>query len=57
MEEVDTVCELLYNVFADIPANFQRLFGVEFNLPLKVEIQTGSTWGDMQDYMRINNAN
>lgn len=27
------------NVFADLPANFQRLFGKEYNLPLRCEIK------------------
>jgi DNA polymerase I-like protein with 3'-5' exonuclease and polymerase domains len=48
-EEVDTICRLLYTVFEEIPRNFQRLFEIEFNLPMRVEIQTGMTWGDMQD--------
>jgi len=48
-EEVDIVCRMLYDVFADIPANFQRLFEIEFNLPMRVEVQVGMTWGDMKD--------
>ncbi len=48
-EEVAIVCKLMYDVFRDIPLNFQRLFEIEFNLPLKVEVQVGKTWGDMID--------
>jgi DNA polymerase I-like protein with 3'-5' exonuclease and polymerase domains len=49
-EEVDKVCELLYNTWKDIPENFRKLFGVEFNLPMRCEIQIGPTWGNMEDY-------
>lgn len=39
--------------FEDVPKNFEKLFGVNFNLPMRVECQVGSTWGDME----IANAN
>ncbi len=48
-EEVAPVCKLMYDVFRDIPKNFQRLFEIEFNLPMQVEVQVGKTWGDMVD--------
>lgn len=35
---------LMRKVFDDVPENFQRLFGSEFNLPFRVEIQVGINW-------------
>jgi DNA polymerase I-like protein with 3'-5' exonuclease and polymerase domains len=34
--------------FTDVPANFKKLFGVEFNLPMRVECQVGSNWKKME---------
>jgi len=34
--------------FEDVPMNFERLFGVKFNLPMRVECQVGSNWKDME---------
>lgn len=47
-EEVDTIVQLCYNVWSDLPMNFEKLFGVPFNLPCRVEVQTGPNWKDMQ---------
>jgi DNA polymerase I-like protein with 3'-5' exonuclease and polymerase domains len=38
-EEWYTIHTMLNEVFADIPKNFERLFGVQFNLPMKCEIK------------------
>ena len=40
----DDLLWLFRSVFADIPENFHKLFGVEFNLPIRVEIATGDDW-------------
>ena len=44
------VCEELKKVFNDIPKNFKRLFGCEFNLPMKAEIKYGPTWAHMKKW-------
>jgi DNA polymerase-1 len=44
-EEVEQMIQLHKEVFRDIPLNFKRLFGVEFNLPMRVELELGNTWG------------
>lgn len=49
-KHVDFVCETLYNAWNEIPAEFERLFGVPFNLPMRCEIQVGKDWGNMGDY-------
>lgn len=40
--------KLVDKCFNDVPANFQKLFGVEFNLPMRVECEVGHNWGDME---------
>lgn len=48
-EEVEQIIQLIKEVFRDIPANFQKIFGVEFNLPMRVEISVGDTWGTTEE--------
>jgi len=48
-DEVRKICELMFAVFKDIPLNFKRLFGVEFNLPLRCEVSIGQNWGEMNE--------
>lgn len=52
---VDTPPELCYNIcimmkkaIEDIPANFERLFGVKFNLPMQCEISYGNDKKNME---------
>jgi len=40
--------KLVDKCFNDVPENFKKMFGVEFNLPMRVECQVGQTWGDME---------
>lgn len=49
-DEVDIVCQLFHDVFRDIPENFKRMFGVEFNLPMTAEVLIGRTMGDMKEW-------
>lgn len=49
-ENLYTICTLFNEVFRDIPANFKRMFGVEFYLPLQCEIQYGSNLMDMKEW-------
>jgi|TARA_R100001369_G_C3319069_1_gene168616 DNA polymerase I-like protein with 3'-5' exonuclease and polymerase domains len=34
--------------FNDVPDNFKKLFGVDFNLPMRVECEVGNSWGNME---------
>ena len=45
----NSIVEIVNTCFNDIPKNFERLFGKEFNLPMRVDIQTGSSWGNLED--------
>lgn len=44
------VIDIFNNVFSDFPRNFQRVYGSEFNLPLKCKIKVGDNWRDMNEY-------
>ena len=44
----DDLVKLVDTCFNDIPENFKKLFGVDFNLPMRVECQIGKTWGTME---------
>ena len=45
----NSIVEIVNNCFNDIPKNFNMLFGKDFNLPMRVDIQTGSSWGNLED--------
>lgn len=49
------VCDVLENVFVDIPKNFKAVFGQEFNLPMKGEVMYGPCWAkdQMTKFKRI----
>ena len=44
----NSIVKLVDDCFTDIPLNFKKLFGVEFNLPMRVECQVGPNWGNME---------
>lgn len=55
--DVDNSLELVYNTIKvidkairDIPINFERLFNVKFDLPVKAEISYGPNLKDLQAY-------
>lgn len=47
-EGVDKVAKMLYSVWEDIPEEFERLFGVELDLPCKVEVSVGPNLKTME---------
>ena len=58
--DVDGSQEVCYNIakivkesIEDIPTNFYRLFGVEFNLPVSCEIGIGPTLGDLKPFEAV----
>jgi DNA polymerase I-like protein with 3'-5' exonuclease and polymerase domains len=48
--EAGKVANLFHSVFMDLPANFKRVFGVEFNLPLRCEVKYGKNMLEMEEY-------
>lgn len=51
-DEVDRICQLMFSVFDDIPSNFKKLFGVEFNLPMRAEVSVGPNWEETKEVVR-----
>lgn len=43
------IAKLFHDVFRDIPANFEKLFGKPFNVPMTCEVLYGSNWEDMEE--------
>jgi len=47
--EVEEVTQLFYEVFERAPTLFKQWFGVEFNLPLRVEVSIGPNMADLEE--------
>jgi DNA polymerase I-like protein with 3'-5' exonuclease and polymerase domains len=50
-ENITEICKGLQQVFIDVPENFQRLFNVPFNLPMKAEVKIGKDWKNMEKWV------
>lgn len=48
--ETERVCRLFHEVWDTIPRKFQQMYGVEYNIPCRVEVQYGMNWGNMEEY-------
>lgn len=48
--DLNVLSNLFHSVFKDLPTNFEKMFGVEFNVPMACEIQYGNNWSDMEVY-------
>ena len=44
-----SLVQLVTKCFNDVPSNFKKLFGVEFNLPMRVQCDIGSDWANMEE--------
>ena len=44
----NSIVSLVDKCFNDVPANFKKLFGKDFNLPMRVECEVGPDWGNME---------
>lgn len=44
----NSIVSLVDRCFNDVPANFKKMFGKEFNLPMRVECEVGPDWGNME---------
>lgn len=47
---IKEVCNIVRQSIEDIPTNFQRLFGVPFDLPVGCEIGYGQSLGELTKY-------
>lgn len=54
---VDMVVETTYKVWDDIPAEFEKYFGVPMDLPPKVEVSVGPNWKDQTEIKYGQKAN
>ncbi len=45
----NSIVEIVREAFQNVPINFGKLFGKEFNLPMRVDIQVGKSWGNLED--------
>ncbi len=45
----NSIVEIVKECFHNVPDNFTKLFGKKFNLPMRVDIQVGSSWGNLTD--------
>lgn len=48
--EIEKTARLFHDVFNDLPANFKRVFNVEFDLPLRCEVKWGPNMMEMEEY-------
>lgn len=51
--DVQKIINTMHEVFDDLPMNFKKMFGVEFNTPMACEVQTGYNWEDMTVVERV----
>lgn len=47
---LDNVCNTLYNVFVDLPKNLSTMFNLNWNVPLTCEIEYGPNNKEMQEW-------
>jgi len=45
----NSIVPIVKESFENVPANFKHLFGKDFNLPVRVDIQLGNSWGNVVD--------
>jgi len=45
----NSIVPIVIKSFNDVPRNFTKLFGKEFNLPLRVDVTIGKDWGNLVD--------
>jgi len=55
-KDVDRLAQLMYNVFDDIPKNFQKLFGYDLKIPFPCEVKVGHNKKDMEKIQREKNG-
>lgn len=48
-EDVQAVCNLFYQVFADLPRNLGRLYNLDWNVPLGCEVKFGLDMKSMEE--------
>ena len=49
-KETERTVRLFHEVFDNVPSEIERLFGIKFPVPFRVEVATGSTMGNLQEF-------
>ena len=49
-QEEERTVRLFHEVFNNVPNEIERLFGIKFPVPFRVEVSTGSTMGNLQEF-------
>ena len=48
VNDTKELAEIVNKTFNEVPENFKNLFGIEYNLPITCEIETGTSWGSLE---------
>lgn len=48
-DDIERTAQLFADVFSSIPDNFYKLFGVEFNLPVRCEVSVGKNMKELEE--------
>lgn len=48
-KEQDRVVQMFYDVYKEMPKNFEKLFGVKYNLPIFCEVSIGNNLYDLKE--------
>jgi DNA polymerase I-like protein with 3'-5' exonuclease and polymerase domains len=51
--EVERVVRIFHDVFDDLPANFESIFGVPFDLPMRVEVGVGENMKELTEWKLV----
>lgn len=46
---VDVAASAFFEQVKEVPSEFEKIFGIPFDLPMKVEVTYGPTWGNMTE--------
>lgn len=48
---IHEVCVILKECLEDVPKNFEKIYGVQFNVPLTGKLEVGHNWSEMKEYI------
>lgn len=47
--EKDITIQLFYDIYKDLPMNFEKIFGIKYNLPLFCEVSIGNNLKELKE--------
>lgn len=51
-DEAQKVADIMYKTWDDLPTLFEKMFGMEYDLPCRIEVGVGSDWKNLTDIKR-----